>query len=58
MLPEEVAVLFGVAERTVKEWARNVPDWIGAIRTPGSQWRFRPARVRQALKEGTDARPK
>lgn len=57
MLPEEVAVLFGISERTVKEWARNAPEWIGAVRTPGNQWRFRPARVHDALREGEHARP-
>ena len=38
---EEVAELFGVEVNTAKCWARNKPEWIGAIRTPGGHWRFK-----------------
>jgi hypothetical protein len=58
MLGDEVALLFRVSERTIKGWARNDPDWIGAIRTPGGQWRFQGRRVREALREGEHARPR
>ena len=48
MIAAEVAELFGVHEGTVKAWARNDPAWIGALRTPGGQWRFRRVRVEEA----------
>jgi hypothetical protein len=50
MLPEEVAALFGVRPDTVKVWARNRPEWIGAVK-PGGEWRFLPERVDAAVRE-------
>lgn len=58
LVAAEVADMFGVGEGTVKVWARNDPGWIGAIRTPGGQWRFRSQRVLWALKEDRRARPR
>lgn len=58
LIADEVAALFRVSTRTIKSWARNDPDWIGAIRTPGGQWRFRRGRVEQAIGEGEHARPR
>lgn len=38
---EQVALLFGVSERTIRVWANK--NWIPAIRTPSGHWKF-PAR--------------
>ncbi len=35
---EQVALLFGVSERTVRIWANK--NWIPAIRTPSGHWKF------------------
>src|SRR5438128_12413580 len=34
----QVALLFGVSERTVRVWANK--NWIPAIRTPSGHWKF------------------
>lgn len=44
----EVARLFGVSVSTVTRWARR--RLIKAIRTPGGQYRFRSADVREAVR--------
>lgn len=45
----EVARLFGVSVSTVTRWARR--HLIKAIRTPGGQYRFRAADVREAVRK-------
>lgn len=44
----EVAKLFGVSVSTITRWARQ--RLIKAIRTPGGQYRFRSADIREALR--------
>ncbi len=34
----QVALLFGVSERTIRVWANR--NWIPAIRTPSGRWKF------------------
>ncbi len=34
----QVALLFGVSERTIRVWANK--NWIPAIRTPSGHWKF------------------
>ena len=35
---EQVALLFGVSERTIRVWANK--NWIPAIRIPSGHWKF------------------
>ena len=48
----EVARLFGVSVSTITRWARR--RLIKAIRTPGGQYRFRSADVREAVRRMND----
>jgi excisionase family DNA binding protein len=48
----EVARLFGVSPSTVTRWAGR--HLIRAIRTPGGQYRFRTADVREAVRRMND----
>lgn len=48
----QVARLFGVSVSTVTRWARR--RVIKAIRTPGGQYRFRAADVREAVQRMND----
>jgi excisionase family DNA binding protein len=46
----QVAMLFGVSERTVRIWANK--NWIPAIRTPGGHWKFPARQIAQVYKKG------
>lgn len=46
----QVALLFGVSERTVRVWANK--NWIPAIRTPSGHWKFPAMQIAQVYKTG------
>lgn len=46
----QVALLFGVCERTIRFWAKK--RWIPAIRNPSGHWKFSAIEVMQTYKEG------
>lgn len=46
----QVALLFGVSERTIRIWANK--DWIPAIRTPSGHWKFPALEVAHAYGMG------
>lgn len=46
----QVALLFGVSERTIRIWANR--DWIPAIRTPSGHWKFPALEVAHAYEMG------
>ena len=55
----QVALLFGVRDRTVRIWAEK--NWIPAIQNPGGHWKFSAPEVFKTYKEGlhqAQARPK
>jgi excisionase family DNA binding protein len=48
----DVAALFHVSPRTVSEWARS--GRVPCLRTPGGQWRYPAARIRQLVERAHD----
>ena len=46
----QVALLFGVCERTIRFWAKK--KWIPAIRNPSGHWKFLAVEVMYTYKAG------
>jgi len=46
----QVALLFGVGERTIRIWAEK--NWIPAIQNPSGHWKFSASEIFQTYKEG------
>lgn len=55
MKPRDVAHLYNVEPETVVEWARA--GIIPSLRTPGGQYRFRPADMENLLHAPANAGP-
>ena len=53
----EVALLFGVRDRTIRVWAER--NWIPTIQNPSGHWKFLVLEIMQTYREGLhQARPR